>query len=51
MDGNCTGTLAHLDPYKRGQTPACDMTMLQTCEVGDLSGKYGKLEGPMASKR
>ncbi|RYP50978.1 hypothetical protein DL769_010876 [Monosporascus sp. CRB-8-3] len=50
-DGNCTGTLAHLDPYQRGQTPPCDMEMPQTCEVGDLSGKHGKLEGPRATMR
>ena len=44
-DGNCNGTLAHLDPYQRGQTPACDATKPETCEVGDLSGKYGKFDG------
>ncbi|KAH8710038.1 superoxide dismutase, partial [Phaeosphaeriaceae sp. PMI808] len=50
MDGNCTGTKAHLDPYQRGQAPACDMSMPQTCEVGDLSGKHGKIEGARVSK-
>ncbi|KAH8150133.1 uncharacterized protein LAJ45_05819 [Morchella importuna] len=39
-DGNCNGTLAHLDPYQRGQTPACDKTAPETCEVGDMSGKH-----------
>ncbi|KAK2617001.1 hypothetical protein QQS21_000090 [Conoideocrella luteorostrata] len=42
-DGNCTTTLAHLDPYKRGEDPVCDATKPQTCQVGDLSGKYGKV--------
>lgn len=42
-DGNCTGTKAHLDPYQRGQTPPCDATKPETCEVGDLSGKHGKI--------
>ncbi|KAF2842236.1 Cu,Zn superoxide dismutase-like protein, partial [Patellaria atrata CBS 101060] len=44
-NGNCSGTLAHLDPYKRGQTPPCDASAPQTCEVGDLSGKHGKING------
>ncbi|KAL8868432.1 MAG: hypothetical protein Q9174_004998 [Haloplaca sp. 1 TL-2023] len=43
-DGNCTATRAHLDPYKRGPMPPCDSTQLQTCEVGDLSGKYGRID-------
>ncbi|OCK82641.1 hypothetical protein K432DRAFT_323880 [Lepidopterella palustris CBS 459.81] len=42
-DGNCTATGAHLDPYLRGETPPCDSTEKQTCQVGDLSGKYGKI--------
>jgi hypothetical protein len=60
-DGNCTNTLAHLDPYERGevsiftaisneaaltsdlQTPVCDSKLPQTCQVGDLSGKHGKI--------
>ena len=43
-DGNCTGTLAHLDPYIRGEMPVCDSTQPATCQVGDLSGKYGKID-------
>jgi Copper/zinc superoxide dismutase (SODC) len=43
--GNCTATLAHLDPYVRGEEPPCDPTAPQTCQVGDLSGKYGKIPG------
>ncbi|KAK0738149.1 superoxide dismutase [Schizothecium vesticola] len=50
MDGNCNGTLAHLDPYQRVQAVACDMMNPQTCEVGDLSGKHGKLDGPSSMK-
>lgn len=42
-DGNCTGTLSHLDPYKRGDTPPCDADTPEKCEVGDLSGKHGKI--------
>ncbi|PNP51580.1 hypothetical protein THARTR1_07836 [Trichoderma harzianum] len=42
-NGNCTTTLAHLDPYHRGETPACDASKPETCQVGDLSGKYGKI--------
>ncbi|TVY47168.1 Cell surface Cu-only superoxide dismutase, partial [Lachnellula occidentalis] len=43
-DGNCTSTGAHLDPFVRGETPACDSSLPQTCQVGDLSGKHGKIE-------
>lgn len=42
-DGNCTKTLAHLDPFKRGEDPKCDDSKPETCQVGDLSGKYGKI--------
>lgn len=42
-DGNCTGTLAHLDPTQRGEQPPCDSTKPQTCQVGDLAGKHGKI--------
>jgi hypothetical protein len=41
--GNCTNTLAHLDPFIRGEDPACTSTKPATCQVGDLSGKYGKI--------
>jgi len=42
-DGNCTDTLAHLDPYIRGEIPPCNDTIPQTCQVGDLSGKHGMI--------
>ncbi|KAK3310533.1 superoxide dismutase [Chaetomium strumarium] len=42
-DGNCTKTLAHLDPFIRGETPVCDASAPATCQVGDLSGKYGAI--------
>ncbi|RMZ08216.1 hypothetical protein D0864_01808 [Hortaea werneckii] len=42
-DGNCTGTGAHLDPFGRGEDPPCDDTKPETCQVGDLAGKHGKL--------
>lgn len=44
-DGNCTSTLAHLDPYERGETTPCDPNAPQTCQVGDLSGKHGNITG------
>lgn len=50
-DGNCNKTLAHLDPYQRGQKPDCDAGEPQTCEVGDLSGKHGKIEGTNVQDR
>ncbi|QSZ32442.1 hypothetical protein DSL72_002016 [Monilinia vaccinii-corymbosi] len=42
-DGNCTGTAGHLDPLMRGDLPACDESAPETCQVGDLSGKHGKI--------
>ncbi|KAI0150342.1 superoxide dismutase [Xylariaceae sp. FL1272] len=42
-EGNCTATLAHLDPFVRGEDPPCDPSSPKTCQVGDLSGKYGKI--------
>jgi len=47
--GNCTGTLAHLDPYQRGQATPCDKSKPETCEVGDLSGKHSKISGESSS--
>lgn len=42
-DGSCGPTKDHLDPFGRGQTPPCDDAQPQTCEPGDLSGKFGRL--------
>ena len=42
-DGNCTGTGAHLDPYRRGEVPICDASKPETCQTGDLSGKFGNM--------
>jgi hypothetical protein len=44
-NGNCTAALAHHDPYKRPEKPLCDPSQPQTCQVGDLSGKYGNITG------
>ncbi|KAK3695332.1 superoxide dismutase [Podospora appendiculata] len=44
-NGNCTATLAHLDPFARGEDPVCDPKAPETCQVGDLSGKHGKIPG------
>ncbi len=41
--GSCASAAAHLDPFIRGEKPPCDPTAPQTCQVGDLSGKYGKI--------
>lgn len=40
---NCTSTGAHLDPYKRGEVPICDASKPETCQTGDLSGKFGNI--------
>jgi hypothetical protein len=44
-DGNCTGTLGHLDPFVRGETPGCQEDRPDTCQVGDLAGKHGTITG------
>jgi len=49
-NGDCLETRGHLDSYVRGDTPPCDSSMPQTCEVGDLSGKYGTVSGPDVKK-
>lgn len=43
-DGNCTETLAHLDPFIRGEDPPCNKDTPEACEVGDLSSKHGKAD-------
>ncbi|KAJ4380726.1 Cell surface superoxide dismutase [Cu-Zn] 4 [Didymella sp. IMI 355093] len=48
-DGNCTGTGAHLDPYKRGEVPG-DASKPETCQTGDLSGKHGNMTAQEWSK-
>ncbi|KAK1833866.1 hypothetical protein QBC39DRAFT_253756 [Podospora conica] len=50
VGGTCADTGAHLDSYQRGQEPVCDAANPQRCEVGDLSGKFGKVAGPAAKK-
>ncbi|KAH7171007.1 superoxide dismutase [Dactylonectria macrodidyma] len=42
-DGNCTKTLAHLDPFERGEETPCDSSDTASCQVGDLSGKHGNI--------
>ncbi|KAF4991147.1 hypothetical protein FGRMN_8015 [Fusarium graminum] len=42
-NGNCTATLAHLDPFARGEDPPCDPKDPASCQVGDNSGKHGKI--------
>lgn len=41
--GNCSSTLAHLDPFIRGEEPKCDPSAPETCQTGDLSGKHGEV--------
>ncbi|KAI9593831.1 superoxide dismutase [Syncephalis fuscata] len=42
-DGNCTATGGHFDPYgKKGAK--CTKQTLNDCELGDLSGKFGKVK-------
>lgn len=50
INGTCADTGTHLDSFVRGADPACYSPAPQTCEVGDLSGKYGKVDAPAAKK-
>jgi Cu/Zn superoxide dismutase len=43
-NGSCLATGEHLDPEGRGSTPPCDAAQPQNCQVGDLSGKHGKID-------
>ncbi|KAH8882208.1 hypothetical protein GQ53DRAFT_701345 [Thozetella sp. PMI_491] len=49
-NGSCDATGGHLDPYVRGDSPACDDKAPATCQIGDLSGKYGIVIGPSGLK-
>ncbi|KAK3995504.1 superoxide dismutase [Cladorrhinum sp. PSN332] len=42
-NGNCTTTLAHLDPFERGEATTCNAALPETCQTGDLSGKFGAI--------
>ncbi|KAJ9326575.1 hypothetical protein DTO027B5_189 [Paecilomyces variotii] len=42
-NGDCAAAGPHLDPYKRGETPPCDIDAPESCQVGDLSGKHGPI--------
>ncbi|KAI5290185.1 hypothetical protein KEM52_000542 [Ascosphaera acerosa] len=42
-DGNCYATGGHLSPYGVPDDFKCDPQFAQRCQVGDLSGKHGKL--------
>jgi len=50
-NGNCSTAGAHLDPFLRGDSPPCDSTSPSTCQVGDLSGKHGKINGTTFSAK
>ncbi|KAG8736459.1 hypothetical protein FRC12_017589 [Ceratobasidium sp. 428] len=49
-DGNCTKALAHLDPLKVTEGPTCNPGYPQYCQTGDLSGKFGKMNGTDSGK-
>lgn len=42
-NGKCDGAKNVLDPFQRGDKPACDKKSPQTCQVGDLTGKHGEI--------
>ncbi|KAH9818725.1 Cu/Zn superoxide dismutase [Melampsora americana] len=40
---DCESALGHLNPFKLPETEVCNPKDFKSCEVGDLSGKHGKL--------
>lgn len=42
---DCMAAKTHLDPAKRGETTPCASKEPETCQVGDLSGKFGTVSG------
>lgn len=50
-DGNFSTAGGHLDPFLRGDSPSCDAGLPATCQVGDLSGKHGKINGTTFSAK
>jgi Cu/Zn superoxide dismutase len=42
--GSCSETGGHLDPFNRTSSAVCTPTTPEKCEMGDLSGKWGKLK-------
>lgn len=44
-DGNCTAAGGHLDPYNVTDAYQCSPeTPPETCQIGDLAGKHGKID-------
>ncbi|MBW0471012.1 hypothetical protein O181_010727 [Austropuccinia psidii MF-1] len=46
-DGNCTAALEHLNP--KNASANCDFLKPEYCQVGDLSGKFGKISGAIGN--
>lgn len=42
-DGNCSSAFGHLDPLHVTDSVICDPLVPQYCQIGDLSGRNGKL--------
>jgi len=48
---NCSSAGVHLDPYNATESPPCDPTQSDKCQVGDLAGKHGSMPGPAFSAK
>ncbi|KAG9039782.1 hypothetical protein FRB95_007209 [Tulasnella sp. JGI-2019a] len=44
-DGNCASALGHLDPMNVTESLTCDPAFPLYCQMGDISGKHGPLQG------
>ncbi|CUA66568.1 hypothetical protein RSOLAG22IIIB_00008 [Rhizoctonia solani] len=48
--GNCTQAFGHHDPLNVTESIVCDPAFPQFCQIGDLSGKHGELNGTSDGK-
>ncbi|WPG99231.1 Hypothetical protein R9X50_00204200 [Acrodontium crateriforme] len=48
-NGSCASAGGHLNPYNVSESFVCDPAAPKDCQVGDLSGKHGKMTGPSFS--
>jgi hypothetical protein len=51
VNGNCYDIGRKFDPYQRGESLRCQFADPETCQLGDLSGKYGVLDAVPAVRK
>lgn len=48
---DCAQAKAHFDPLGRGETSKCDAKDPNSCQAGDLSGKFGQISGEIKTSQ